>query len=248
MKKYITLALQLSLTSAKIRNIYYALFKTYLVRCHIFPILKEYENETIFRQNNRHILDVINSAPFYYGILDRVVSSNNYTLNVKDIAMSINMGLWGHSSESFIKQPVIDVSFYLAEELKKRFITNSLLIYMCNVIGKDHKLQCSLNVDRSELECIFNDKNKIYDCYFRMFENNAYSNKMTIFYPVPNSSYIDFSKENSLTINICKKKINRGFFLVGFEYNMDNQWLSCAIRTHSKECFNEGEGDIVWLN
>lgn len=224
--------------------------KWYIMKYHILPIITEIEKEKIFDGNFLTLKDAIMSDSFKNGILDYFLKPNDYMINTKDIAIALNMGIFGHSRKTLKKDTLIDASFYLTKKLKERFILDENLKYIISELGKDiNKL--SYKTNRDIIEKSFKDKKIIFKEYFDIYKSIEYTEKVTIFYPGYGKNWIDWKEDNTLQVSIYKHDTPKGFFLAGFDYKSDkNGWLRTAIRTKEKEYFNPSEkieGELVWL-
>ncbi len=220
------------------------------MKYHIVPIIKEINGEKIYDDNHLTLRDAVVSDSFEHGVLDYFLKPNNYMLNTKDIAIALNIAVFGHSHTTFKKDVVIDASFYLTKKLKERFILDENLRYIINELGKDIN-DFNYGTNRDEIETIFADKELVFKEYFNIYTSVDYTEKVTVFYPGYGKTWIDFKKNESFQVSIYKYDIPRGFFLRGFDYKSDKDgWLSLVLRTKEKEYFNPlktTEGKLIWL-
>lgn len=74
------------------------------MKYHIIPIIEEINGEKIYEDNFLTLMDAIGSDTFKNGVIDHFLKPNDYMLNTKDIAIAINMGVFGHSNTTFLKK------------------------------------------------------------------------------------------------------------------------------------------------
>ena len=225
------------------------LYKKYLFKYHILPIIMELNDEKVYENNVLTLKDAILSEPFKNGIIDYFLRPNDYILNTKDVAVCLNMALSGHSSELFIKSSTIDASIYLTKKIKERFISDNILKSLLTQLGKA-TTSIDTIIERMEIEKIFDDKKLLFANYFNIYHSKNYSEIIKIYYPGYGKNWVEWNENESLEIRVYKHDIPRGFFLVGFDYKSNKlNWLNTAIQTNKNEYFNstnEMTGKIVW--
>ncbi len=221
------------------------------MNAHIIPLSKEISDIKIYENNSITIRDAILSDAFKNGLIDYFLQPNNYILGAKDIAVAINMGVFGHSNSSFLIDNVIDISLYLNRKIRERFILDDNLKYIFKELGKNIESNNLNDSNRVEIERILKDKKLTFQNYFNLFNTESYTEKITIFYPGYGKSWIEWNEDESLEVSIFEYDIPKGFFLIGFDYkSSDKGWLRKAVRTKEKEFFNplkNYNSEIVWL-
>lgn len=214
---------------------------------------KEIKESKIYRNEDwLQLRNAIDSDEFKYPIFDLLLKPNDYLLNTKDIAVTLNMGVRGHSNDSFIGENLIDAAFYISSKIKERVLLDSNLLDVFKLLNKN-VMEFNKKDDRQIIDAIFQDNKQLYLNYFNLFNNSNYNEKIKIYHPGLNKSWIDWEEENSLDIHINMFDIRRGFFLPGFDYKSENKgWLQIAIRVGEKEYYNPNEknelnGKLVWI-
>ena len=224
--------------------------KSYLIKAHIIPLVNKISDIKIYENNSLTIKDAILSDAFRNGLIEHFLKPNDYILNAKDIAIAINMGVFGHSNSSFINENTIDIAFYLDKKIKERLILDDNLKYIFKELGKMVKASNN-EILRKDIEIILNDKKQIFRNYFELYNSNNYTEKVIVYYPGYGKSWLEWKKDESLEISIFEYDIPIGFFLVGFDYESSRKgWLRLATRFKENEFFNpniEEKGKMVWL-
>lgn len=223
--------------------------KTYLFEQHVLPVISEISDLKIYKEGCLSLKDAVLSDAFKNGLIDYFLKPNGYILNAKDIAVSLNMGVYGHSNKTFDSSALIDAAFYITKNIKDRIYLDENFKNILKEIGKKVE-DINYDINRKEVESIMDDKKILFKNYFGLYDSPQYGEKVIIYYPGYGKSWIEWKKEDSLEISFLKHDIPRGFFLMGFEYKFKNHgWLETAIRTDEKEYFNpinrNGE-ELIW--
>lgn len=224
--------------------------KQYFFKYHILKIVEEINDVPIYKEDFLTLKDAINSEAFKNGLIEFFLQPNDYIINSKDIAVAISMGAFAHSNERHcINSNIIDAAFYLTNQIKKRIILDENLKYIFSELGKDIK-QIGHKYSRDEVEVIFSDKRLIFKNYFMLFNSPYYTEKIRIYYPGQNKTWLEWKEDDSLEISINERDIPTGFFLIGFDYTSSKLGkLEFAIRKTDKEFFNPTDrrkGKTIW--
>lgn len=221
--------------------------KKYLINLCILPIVSEVKGDKYFPEYNLNIIDAVQSDAFCNGIIDHFLKPNNYMLNVTDIAVALNIGIHGYENNSFKEDMLIDTAYFLAKNLKERFIMDKNMNYFLSEFGKDIS-KFDIETSRVDIKTIFSENKLLFEKYFKTFILDRYNEKISIYYPENGKSHIE--RKNFIEISVYKNDLPRGFFLIGFDYKSDKSgWLRLAKRNNGKEYFNPADnrsGKIVW--
>lgn len=194
--------------------------KHYFFKYHILKIADELTKEHIYKSDIFKLKDAVNSDPFRNGIIDYFLQPNDYIVNSKDIAVALNMGIYAYSNPEYcLNKDIIDAAFYIMVQIKKRIFLDENLGYILSELGKDIK---DIEYSREEIETILLDKKLVVQNYFMIYNTPACSEKITVYYPGFEQSWIDGTDENSFEISIYTHDVPKGFFLKGFDYESSN--------------------------
>lgn len=242
-----------------------AFSQIYWVRMQLLKILKWYIFNFIIlrfikkiqRQGIVHLFDdydsftlndAIESKAFKHGLIDHFLSPNRFIPNAEDIAVTLNIGVSGHSSECFNTDDVIEIAFLLDEKLKEKAKLDAAFSYIMKLLHKDYN-----NVEKSTLEDVeklMNDKVKVFEHYFGIFESDNFRVLLNVYYPGYGKTWVDYLEEESLQVRVSKYDLPRGLFLTEFAYKSKKDgWLRRAVRTKGEVLFNptfETKGELLW--
>lgn len=110
-----------------------------------------------------------------------------------------------------------------------------------------------------ELMMLISDREKLYQNYFKLFEEENGVDKIKIFYPKNGESWIRWDDKYSIDINVnLSKGLSYGFCRAGFDYYRingdDKKSLKCAYIENGREImrFNNFSGSedniiIIWI-
>lgn len=229
------------------------LSKWYVFNIHILRIVKKMQRHStiqLFDMDDWLTLNhAIHSEAFKDGLIDYFLTPNEFIPNAKDIAVALDMSVYGHSSESFKTNEVIDISFYLHGELKNRVELDPALSYIMELLNKSfNDLE---EAKREDLKQLLQDKVKMFEHYFGIFGSDNYDELITIYYPGYGKTWVDYLEEESLKIRVSKYDLPRSIFLTGFDYKSKvDGWLRRAVKTKNEVLFNpsyEVKGEVLWL-
>ncbi len=223
-------------------------FKKYLLKYHIYPIIKEIADIKIHEKEFVTLKEAILSDSFN-GLITHFLHPNDYKLNAKDIAVSLYVGAQGYSDNLILNSSVIDSSLYLTKKIKELFEFDEILKYNLSQFGKDTSY-IDTTVERKKINDAFNDKKILFTEYFNRYSSEGYSETMTVYYPGNGKSWVDYIEDESLKVSLFKHDIPRGFFLMGLDYYSEKSgWLKTAIQTKENEYFNpisSYKDNIIW--
>ena len=229
------------------------LSKWYVFNIHILRFIKKIQKNGVvylFDIDDWLTLDhAIHSEAFKNGLIDYFLSPNGFTPNAKDIAVTLNIGVSGHSSEYFKTDEVIEIAFLLHKELKEKAKFDPAMRYIMELLNKsfdDSEESKFENVKR-----LLQDKVKVFEHYFGIFESVNYNELITVYYPGYGKTWVDYLDEESLKIRVSKYDLPRGIFLIGFDYKSKvDGWLRRAVKTNDEVLFNPSfdvKGELLWL-
>lgn len=222
--------------------------KKYIFKYCIQPIIEEIKNEKLCKEEHLNISLAIHSPPFK-GIIEYYLRPNEYNLTSKDIAAALSMGLYSYSNKTFDHPQLINISIYITKKIRERIAYDKNFKFILSELGKDiTSIQTS---ERKEIENIFSTSKHLFEAYFNIYSTESYSDKITIYHPAENKTYLEWKEEDSLTINSYKYDIPRGVFLSGFDYRSGKEWLKSAVRINENEYFNptnKTKGELIWSN
>lgn len=197
-------------------------------------------------------VELINNRVFR-GLMHSLFTEYDYYPSVADIAVAINISL-SHFNQNRVSdqsQLIIDLSYHLLTEIREAIIRNKILYKSFNDYGKDTD-KLTIDSNRTYIESLFADKKALFTHYFLTFQDNKYYQRVQIWHQGNNNTWVDWSEENSITINMNIFKIREGFFLQGFDYCdvTRKRSLSVASNKDGYEYFNKRiDGDtVVWRN
>ena len=221
----------------------------YFYGYHVLEIIKD-SNKKFRISDCFGLMRAYNEAPFR-GLVKELMRVNDIYPSPKDIAVAINIAIGGYCSEGFTNNDeIIDFSFHFLTEIENRITTDEILREHFSGINKDVE-KLVTNYDRDSLSRILAKKRDIFLNYFRTFEDKRYGQSIRVWHQADDNSWIDWSKENSLEIQMNTRKIREGFFLMGFDYSMNKTGdrLSIATRIDGYEYFNDSENrdHAVWV-
>ncbi|MDH5524754.1 MAG: hypothetical protein OEY01_12280 [Desulfobulbaceae bacterium] len=235
---------------------------------YIYPIRKFYHQRICSRFYNYHVLEIIKKVnseykicsyfdliyvfkqPPFRGLINTLFQPNNFYLSPKDIAIAINISISGFCNPKHTNnEKIIDFSFHLASEIKERVKLDTLLNSELDKIKKDINLLVE-NFERNEIIKILSNKKKMFEEYFKTFADERFNDEITIWHQNQENSFIEWQKEDSITVKINFNKIREGFFLKGFDYSSKKHgslWVATNIKGY--EYFNgkQDKAEIVWL-
>jgi len=221
----------------------------YFWKFHIIPIVKIANSKFII--TDYCDLSHVFTTPSVCGLINHFLRTNKYYLNAKDIAVAIIMSVSAYCNKSRTDyNRIIDFSYYFLTEIKIRVQEDKLLQDLLSARGKDIKIW-ETEYDRLEIEEIVNSsRKKLFESYFRSFEHKNFSTKVKIWHPGETTNWIDWKPENSIEIGLNTSfAIREGFFLLGFDYDINNRGLSSASNYKGYEYINESPGRErpIWL-
>lgn len=232
-----------------IRSFYYKQVRKTFYYYHIQKAIKE-ANSKYKISSYYDLIDVFNQRPFR-GLINTLFEPDNFYFTCKDIAIAVNISVNGfYNKEHTNNESIIDFAYNFSSEIKKIIKLDLILSEELQRIKKNVDLICD-NIDRDEIRDTLSTKKKIFYHYFKTFEDLRFSEKITIFHQSESKTWVEWNREDSISVYLNLQKIREGFFMVGFDYSSEKYgWLSRATNNGYYEYFN-GEikrNNIVWLN
>lgn len=209
--------------------------------------------------------------------------SNNWCKVVEDVVTATE-GIDKEIGNYVFKQlPIITFRRQLFENTDSDIITNfvlTLAIELCKFnkeefsiplgiavaencikMSKNQKDFQKLDIHKSELKDIIDNREELYKAYFKLFDDINGIQKLRVFYPKNGESWIRWEKDYSVDINVnLSKGLPFGFCREGFDYQkiLDNdnngEFLKCAYIRNEKEILRfkdsfscDKDDIIVWL-
>jgi hypothetical protein len=185
------------------------------------------------------------------GLINSLFDANESYFNALDLSVAINIGLNGFCNEKDTDNGrIADSANYICEGLRDRLYNDRFLKeYLDNIDkGVDN---FHYQVDKNHIKSTLENKELIFRTYFDKFNKSEYSTSIRIFHQETNNTWLNWKCENSLLINHHLVRFRLGFFLPGFDYQIENgARLRVAIAKKDYEYFNPSSfkfgKDVIW--
>lgn len=240
-------------TSEKITSLFNYIFKRKISE----NIYQKKIIKTLKKINNKKIrgwyspCNLINEREFR-GVISSLFQPDDYYFSAMDIAVAINISTGHYCDNEFNKfsHEIIDIAYHISNEIKESIIKSKIMMDDLADYGKDIILM-DINSERKAIESLFKNKKNLFQHYFSTFNNSNYNHSIQIWHQSNDNTWIDWDKNNSISININPYKIREGFFLVGFDYLdiTNDERLHVASHKDGYEYFNEnlGNSSLIWV-
>lgn len=188
----------------------------------------------------------------FRGMINSLLQPGNYHYSAMDIAVAINISTFHFSKSEMNKDShdIIDMAYHIVSELKEVAIKNKIIRDGLNEYGKNVNL-IETNSERSKIEKLFMNKKELFKYYFSTFNDSRYHNTIKVWHQGNDNTWIDWSEDNSVNVNINPHKIREGFFLIGFDYSniTCNERLRVASNKNGYEFFNKfiDRKSCIWM-
>jgi hypothetical protein len=187
------------------------------------------------------------------GLINSIFDPTAEFFNALDLSVAINIAVNGFCNEKYVcNHRIIDSANFICETLKKNLYEDNILKeYLAEM---DKKLQdFKYIVERSKIESVLSNKRMIFETYFQKYHNSNYSTGIIIYHQAEGKSWLEWDKENTITINHDTIKFREGFFLTGFDYKLiSGNLLRIASVEDGYEYFNPKEfvwgENVVWAH
>lgn len=247
MIKYLNL-LKLLTYAYPVRKFYHQIIRSRFYNYHVLEIIKKTNSK--YKICSYFDLIYVFKQPPFRGLINTLFQPNNFYFSPKDIAIAINISISGFCNQKTTNnEDIIDFSYHIASEIKERVKLDNILNAELEKLKKDIDL-IKDDFSRSEINKILSNKNKMFEDYFKTFEDERFDDEITIWHQNQENSFLEWQRDDSITIKINFNKIREGFFLKGFDYSSKKYgslWVATNIKGY--EYFNgeQDKAEIVWL-
>lgn len=187
------------------------------------------------------------------GLINSLFNPNVEFFNALDLSVSINIAINGFCNEKYANNKrIVDGANFICETLKRKLYDDKILKEYLKEMDKN-LADFHFNVERVEIEKVLAKKKNIFHTYFKKYHNPNYSTGIIIYHQAETESWINWNKENTITINHDNVEFREGFFLGGFNYKLVNgERLRIASQLNGIEYFNPKEylwgKNVVWAS
>ena len=185
------------------------------------------------------------------GLISSIFDKNEGFFHSLDLAVALNIALNGNCNPNYKKNSSIaNYSNFICEEFKVKISRDKILSeHLIELKRKINDFDYQKDVE--VLQKVLSDKVKIFNTYFKKFQNNKYNRGVTIFQQSSSNAWIDWNPEDSVTINHDLIKFRQGFFLKGFDYQLTTgEELKVAAKIGDYEYFNptkfDKQKEVIW--
>ncbi|MEL7003533.1 MAG: hypothetical protein AAFN93_12490 [Bacteroidota bacterium] len=169
------------------------------------------------------------------------------------MAVALNIALNDGCNPQFKKNTSIaNYVNFICEEFKNQISRDKILSEHLKELNKEMK-DFNYLVDVEQLIGVLSNKTRMFKTYFKKFEDKTSKRRINIFQQSSSQAWVDWNPANSVSIQHNLLKFRRGFFLKGFDYQLDSgEELSLAANIGDYEYFNPSKYDrqkeIIWLS
>lgn len=187
------------------------------------------------------------------GLISSIFDPKEGFFNSLDLAVALNIALNGTCNPKYKKNgSIANYVNFICEEFKNAVGKDKIL----NEHLKDLKRKIAdfdYQKDVELLQTILSSRVKIFNTYFKKFQDNKYNRGITIYQQSSSDAWVDWNPENSMSINHNLIKFRHGFFLKGFDYQLTTgEELKVAAMIGDYEYFNPSKFDrqkeLIWAS
>lgn len=182
----------------------------------------------------------------FKGMIQSLFASDHFYYTPLDLAVAINVSIHGYCNAKYVdNSSIIDASYFIMNEIRALILKDSIVKSLLKGAGKD-VMNYNTQFPRNEIEKVLRYKSEIFKTYFKTFEDTRFSSSMKIYHQGYGESWLTWNENNSMSIRLDPSYIREGFFLLGFDYRLDESRLYTAYRSNGIEYFNKNNGKLIW--